>query len=199
MAYQKRHITVQELLKIADAPYIIARAAYYDGKDDAERQSWVNTYCRLYCGLMAADIHGEGVDRQMILYARDYSEINERGDNISCLDISGFKRELMSMDEVTDYLMMFGHFPPDHELYAVEYLSYADFAAMPVPHGMLRKYPMEYLAAEVLREYGWNGGDGDEPNDEALLEASLRVLADFSEEPLDEEALLDACWKEFKS
>ena len=173
---RNQHINVKELLKIANAPYIIARAAAIDGKDDEDKRGWTEIYCRIYRDLMEAEVTRWEKGRELILYVNEYREDYIPG--WRAMNVSGFHVD-------------------DPHMYAVEFLECEDYNGMLVPNSLLMQYPLEILASEVLREYGWYGAEESTVADEQLLQAALAMLEELPPDRMTDEQLEQRCRQEF--
>ena len=132
-------LTVQELLRRVDAPRIIAQAILRDDltRYGQEESSWLEVYSVLYQDLTTVLLDPEQED-PMMLWVWPEDETPEALD-VSGMDLAPGKR--------------------DGTKYAMEYTQPEVYAGMLVPWEYLRRYPVELIASEVLREYGWHGAD----------------------------------------
>lgn len=83
--------------------------------------------------------------------------------------------------------------------YAIEYLEARKYASLYVPEYSIQRYGKEVVAAEALREYGWNGYDTDIICPDNIRER-VKVALEHMESgifPMDEH-YLDRCRRQFK-
>ena len=167
-------LTVQELLRRVDGERIIAQAIL---RDDLigygqEESSWLEVYSALYRDLTTVLLDPEP-EEPMVLWVWPDEDMP------GALDVSG-------MDLTPD--------KRDGEKYAMECTEPEVYAGMLVPWEYLRRYPIELVASEILREYGWHGSDrrGAAPlvlyrNAEACLQEEKLRKSLYAGEPQTEQ------------
>ena len=129
-------MVVRDLFNGTDEVRVIARAIFEDHFKRSKTDEWITKYYAQLVKLRDSKIRKS----DMMLY---FSVIKEAGQQYG--SIGGFRYKDIKAGRV--------HF------YALETLNYRKYAGLYVPEYTVQRYGVEAVAAEVLREYGWNGFD----------------------------------------
>lgn len=125
---------VRDLFNETDEVRVIARAIFEDHFDRSKSDEWITKYYAQLVKLRDSKIRK--TDKMLYL-----SVVEEGGRQYGT--VSGFLYE-----DVKEGIELY---------FALENLSYRQYAALYVPDYTVQRYGAEVVAAEVLREYGWNG------------------------------------------
>ena len=137
-------MNVQTLLRLVSAPAAIARAAKAErAADQEDRARWLNMYSRIYCQLTA--VCPLPAQEMLLMYRDEDSEM---------LETASLPLEAPRQVDCA---------------YAAEVLGPEEYAALLVPRTLLACFPLEELAADVLREYGWHGVSTSLPDPDCLF------------------------------
>lgn len=127
---------VRDLFYEVDDARVIARAIFEDHSEREDVDDWITKY---YAQL--TKLKNSKVRKSDMMF---YLSVNCEDDRLYGM-VSGFK---------------YGDVKAGNEIYyAIEFLTYRKYAALYVPEYTVQRYGKEVVAAEALREYGWNGYD----------------------------------------
>lgn len=127
---------VRDLFSGVDEARIIARAIFEDGRKEATEDNWITKYYSQLTKLKNSKVRKSS----MMLYF----SVNSSDDRLYGV-VSGFEYK----DIKAGYRIYYG----------IEYLNVKKYAALYVPEYTVQRYGKEVVAAEALREYGWNRYD----------------------------------------
>lgn len=127
---------VRDLFYEVEEVKVIARAIFEDRSEGEAIDDWITKY---YAQL--TKLKNSKVRKSDMMF---YLSINRDEDRLyGC--ISGFEySDIKAEKEI---------------YYAIEHLGYRKYASLYVPEYTVQRYGKEVVAAEALREYGWNGYD----------------------------------------
>lgn len=130
-------MNLRDLFNDVDEALVIARAVFEDKTKNEEIDGWITKYYAQLTRLKEIQTHKSGI---MIYLGTLLSDKNAIEGDISGIEYSDIKNG-------------------EEELYAIEYLDEEDYASLFVPQHSIDTYGKEVVAAECLREYGWNNHD----------------------------------------
>lgn len=167
---------VRDLFHKMEDSRIIARAIYEDDSKTDTVDNWITKYYAQLTKLKNSKVSKSG----MMLYL---SVVRDEGRQYG--HVSGFK-----YGDIKAGITMY---------YAIEYLNIKKYASLYVPEYTVQRYGKEVVAAEALREYGWNGYDvriicPDDVRKKVVEELATMETGIF---PMDKD-YFERCRKQFK-
>lgn len=167
---------VRDLFSGVDEARVIARAIYEDDLKNEDVNDWITKY---YAQLNKLK-NSKNSKSNMMLYLHVQKD-KER--QYGC--VSGFEYK-----DIKDEKVIY---------YSIDYLNIKKYASLYVPEYTVQRYGKEVVAAEVLREYGWNRYDEnilcpDNVRKKVLEALECMETGIFSED----ENYFERCRKQFK-
>lgn len=168
---------VRDLFHITNEERVIARAIFEDRCKPEDINDWITKYYAQLIKLKNVKVHKS----KYMLYLTVDDNDNGREMGI----VSGFDYyDIKAGNEI---------------FYSVEYFKPKDYASMFVPDHTVERYGAEAVAAEALREYGWNGFDANIECPDAVRLKVLKELSGMKQELfLMDSEYFDRCRKQFQ-
>lgn len=169
-------MVVRDLFYEIDEVRVIARAIFEDNTKCESVDGWITKYYAQLTKLKNSKVRKSDM---MFYLSVNCDEKRQYG------SVSGFEyRDVKAGKEI---------------YYAIEYLNNRKYASLYVPENIVQRYGKEVVAAEALREYGWNGYDDNIICPEAIRRQVVEALETMETGifPVDKEYLI-RCRKQFK-
>lgn len=167
---------VRDLFHDTDEIRVIARAIFEDRTQMQDVDGWITKYYAQITKLKNSKVRKSS----MMFFLSVNCDANRQYGSVSGFEYSDIK----AGKEV---------------YYAIEYLDSRKYASLYVPEYSVQRYGKEVVAAEALREYGWNGYDMNIicPND---IRERVKAALEHMEPgifPMDESYIV-RCRRQFK-
>lgn len=146
-------MVVRDLFYEVDEVRVIARAIFEDNTKHESVDGWITKYYAQLTKLKNSKVRKSDM---MFYLSVNCDEKRQYG------SVSGFE---------------YGDVKAGKEIYyAIEYLNSRKYASLYVPEYTVQRYGKEVVAAEALREYGWNGYDDNIICPDAIRSQVVEVL-----------------------
>lgn len=161
-------MVVRDLLCETDEARVIARAIYEDGFGTEDVEGWITKYYAQFTELKNSKVFRF----ETMLLLQVNCENNRYYGDVSGLEYSDIKKGKTIC-------------------YAIEFLDVCQYASLYVPLYTVQRYGKEVVAAEALREYGWNGYDENIVCPDSIRVQIREALVDMKSGifPVDQEYL----------
>lgn len=169
-------MVVRDLFHEIDDVRVIARAIFEDKAKSESVDDWITKYYAQLTKLKNSKVRKSNM---MFYFSVCCDEKRQYG------SVSGFEyRDVKAGKEI---------------YYAIEYLNNRQYASLYVPEYTVQRYGKEVVAAEALREYGWNGYDDNIICPDSIHSQVVEVLETMETGifPVDKE-YINRCRKQFR-
>lgn len=167
---------VRDLFHGVDEIRVIARAIFEDDTNSEFVDSWITKYYALFTKLKNSKVSKS----DMMFYLSVCCDTERQYGSVS-----GFEYDDVQTGK--------------EKYYAIDYLNNRKYASLYVPEYTVQRYGKEVVAAEALREYGWNGYDESIIGADGIREKVVKALETIETGlfPVDNEYYA-RCRKQFK-
>lgn len=168
---------IRDLLNNSDTVRLIARTIFEDRRKPEEYDGWITKYYAQLVKLRESKIR--------------------KSHMMFCMPVCEEKGKIYTLP----YGMKYQDIKKgEEERYAIEYYAPSQYAAVYVPSPIVETFGVEVVAAEALKEYGWNGYDNKIICPEDIREQIKRTISKVETGLLvirDEKNFDEKCKREF--